>query len=791
MNLPEYSTSVTAPPSTENEKLAVGFREALRTPGKSTHRAYGPKVLRFSRWMDLHGLGPSTLPADAPTQFYQWAGLLGSEKAADRGVYSSALRGFSRWLRTSGHSVPELSFPVEAARLKKPKRPKEQSSQESSTPMTVAPETSASGAVHSDGNGTGGAAYTSGGAPAPPLVVPEQELSGLSTEPVTAPASVPLVLASTPAPLPPRPPVMPTSPSLGEPLKPQKSLDSRQDRARDPLRGLLPVGGLLRIYRVSDGSDGVAPGNRVLVGEYSSNDLDGHDSAQSFLRACVHSYLEPRLRHPTTTYIVERVDDRGTRQGLPHKVAMATGTVAVDATPGNTVAASNLDAASTGAEVVLRSQAEELRRQLADERASWEARIREVEERGKSGHGGGVDLFMWKMLMEREPPKPPSVEELVGKLKAGVDEERTVLPPAPVSFAPPPPQFIPEPREDGTGQALERLTGLVERLATERMGSERAVPAPQPTPTDPVALFQQSMAFLSQIVPKQTPVEQSPALVQMQQMISQQSQQIATLTAKLEGGGDIAKEVSKMRTLQQLMRELSGDAGGGASGFLEQAFQALPDVLDGIAKVVKAGRFTPLSEQPLTTKPEKGKPQGPQQNKQIPPLAVEALRQMAAALPGADAVVVNGMFKLIEALHSDQVFVPLGQKMIQRLQAVQTKSELRQLVGLILEACGAKQLATPEMTDKITQAMFMRFAEVSAQLGQSRRLVDDEAGEDSAGVDSSDTPVAPVSPVTQPPPSQVPTPPQAPTPAPPPPPAPDDSESDGSEESEDVGDGEE
>lgn len=688
----------------------------------STRNDYHRHAKQFVAWCFAQRLDVRSMPVQTPEAYYTARGWNGAN--AYRNIVTSALRTFLRWsnaLGQNGPGVRELEFPPS---IRPPKK--------RAVTEPIEDEYYEQEALVSEQNGVRGE-----------VVVGEvPSLDGVSETPLSA-LSVPG--SSTPPSAPVAPPAAPPvaepppfTPGLQErPLARQRITDKRQTKARDPLGSLLPSGGFIELGRVSDGTDGASPGQRVVIGRYREQDVQGYNDFGPYVHDQVHPYADPPLRKTSVvTYVAQRFDQDEKKIGGPHEIRVpntlnvsgggASSPSWSQPSPSSPPMGSrggfgglhepasspNQQTGNPAVDAVLGTMLQQFNR-FNDWQMEQNRRYEDMIERTKNGEGSSALMFA---LQNR--PAPVDINQVVDsafqKITTLLKDEKAaaaaVRSAMPIALPPPPP------KDEVTGKLLDVVM------------ADRARPQ-----QDPIAMAKELVAL-------GRPAQQLDPYVEMlkennRRLEDQLRETIRELKDSAKASSNTPDAWFKQMAMYDEMmdRKLARSGGSGAGIF--DAITTLADKLPGILREARLGQLAPPEARQRAQQPQpqpQGQPQQaqqeqPAQQQQAPPQPVgptvdmnKAYGELASAFDAqSDQGVLTGVFSLINALAQGgpQWFETL-KELHGLFQQVETLDELQFLVHRLFMTCGQSPLAKekPGLIRYVADVLAINYPSVCTKL---------------------------------------------------------------------------
>lgn len=601
---------------------------------KSSQNSYPKRAEEFIQWcLATFGSDRASWPIDAPARWYTVRGWTGKAQTYCN-IANSALRAAIRWDRNQsvgGYELPDFEFPPSLAPPKR--KPKVYFAGEQ-TPMSTVPANSTPEIILTNG------------APSP--------------ETAASPAM------SMPAYLPPQTEM--ATPGVTErPLARPRTVEKRQNVIRNTLGAMLPPGGKLKVYRVSDGTDKQNPGDRLLLSEPTEKDVRGYNDIATWIKDTIHNVIDPLTgaRTSTVTYIVENYDDQERLLPPPRKVALANATGQTAPTNGmfssNTPSVAAYTPATTSAspppggfvDEVMKGFVRKMERvdQWQEEQSRNHAA---VIEKARSGDVNGAQM-QWFLSQKPSPIDVKAlIEDVMTKVSGIVDKskELTAIPP-----------FMPSPKDPFDSPLLGKLV---------EAATKRDAPPLLPAPPDPVA---QMTAMMNIVRP---PVD--PAITALQVQLSSLTHELRDAKAKNPNNDPMAA-FTMVKLLDDMMDRRMQKFGGGSAGVTEAITAAITSLPETIRELAKAGVMEPRPGRPgAETTP--AAPAVQQQPRKLPSATAEQIGALRAivggALKGDDALVLNNVMALIVANSTAPVPWPdLNKELYQAIaQDVTTVDEL-------------------------------------------------------------------------------------------------------------------
>lgn len=664
------------------------FKETLRNEGSAptTQASYQQHAKRFLAWMLGRGLTPEKLPPEVPEAYYTEQGW--GPGNSYRNLTTCALRAFIRFARNNGINFPELTFPASIAPPRRKKKDPPPPTEEPEMPETTVPN-----------------AFL--GDVAPPSDASTTIVADQTKVIATPPASP---ADSIPAYHPPVPEMAPTEvpppPSNLSSMARPRTVDKRQTSARNPLGSLLPAGGTLRVYRVSDGTDGAGIGSRVPVNDFTETDLRGFKDIAVFIKEVVYAMQDPLTRIATVTYVVEQWDDQGRMVPPPRRVQLPNTRFGSNAGSHEMVTSDPAAGGPVGALI-----ASFVRRM--DEFQTWQMEREKAREEAARGAGPDplkMDQASWAaMVLDSKWRTPPiDVHALVSDTLAKIKEVTSMSPMTGANG-----QQVPVTVHTEDGRTV---LGLLEK-SMDKITEMRTAPVIPTAPvTDPIATAIKLHETFGQKGP-------DPAVVELREQNKQLRVQLDGITQQMNTPKPTPGLMSQIKELEELDSFIARRTGGGSSDLtsaLTTLFEKLPEVVDSIAKL-KAGTTVqaPNIAEARAAAAKKT---------QAPPTPTDAMNEAFATLATAtdDQGIVNGLTAVINAIATAPKPWPnmLGQ-LDKAFKEVETVDELSNLVLELIGACQQRGLLrkAPGVARRVTDALARNFDVVCQTIGHPSRTL--------------------------------------------------------------------
>ena len=647
------------------------FRQDLGREGasKSTQSGYPKRAQQFVAWcLANFGLDRSRWPIDAPARWYATKGWTGKSQMYGN-IVSSALRAAMRWDRSqsggAGFDIPDVNFPPSVAPPKR--RPRTQEMQMSD--LETVPS---------------------------PAFAPESAV-------VVAPTSdPPVAVTAMPGYLPPQ--VETASPGMSErPLSRPRTVDKRQ-HVRNSLGALLPPGGKLKIYRVSDGTDNAYPGERVLFSEPTEKDVRGYNDIATWIKDSIHD-VKPALSGPRTVntlYIVEQYDDQERLLPPPRRVILSNGSGGTGAQANGSGAAplTIVPPPPPGGVVdeVMKGFVRKMERMDTWQEEQIRAH-REVVDKARTGDINGAQM-QWFMAQKPAPFDVKTIiEDVVSKVSDIVNKARDVAP-APMPLMP----ALPPPKDPFDSPLMSQLVAA----ATKREIPAAAAP-------DPIA---QMTAMVGLIRP---PVD--PAVTALQSQVNALINELRDAKAK-SPQNDPMNFFTMMKAMDDVMDRRIQKFGGNDTSVgsaIAAAITALPETIKALAD---SGAIQPRPDRPgVKTAPAQQQQQAQGKLLAATPAQIAALRGLLeGAQKGDDATVLNQVMALIVANGAAPAPWPeLNKELYQAIaQEVTTVDEMglvvQRLYGLPAFGGGALLKEFPGAIRRATDILAWNFPGICTKL---------------------------------------------------------------------------
>lgn len=541
----------------------------------------------------------------------------------------------------------------------------------------------------------------------------------------------------TPAPTP-----TPVAPPAPQPLQGMRATAQRVKGSP------LPVGGRVRIYKVATGYEGagIAPGQRIGVGEYLMDDVSGEGPIQNWLSRWVVPNFGPKAGQSDTTYIVEKLDDRGQIQSafsfaFAAPVGQAAGQpgsamppfylggpVPPGPTPGPGFAPPPYSPAQASPRVESPTEQRFIEYLLSQQQDQQ----RRYEEVAKTLQEQKTDPAMMMLLLERAKPQPIPWERVLTEMRRS--SEPAFPPPsgpsgqAPLTIMDPFASMSQPSQMQPIADALVRTTEKVMEMSRAPQAAPPAPPAPPPP--DPFShplvgeLMRGAIAKMNAPhAPSQSPVEAKLDKV------------LDYLLKPPEKSRTISEQLGDMKAMVEAFREISGGGEDRANPIVETVGMLIENA-DKVGELVKSFAGFDGKAPPLPKKEQKkALPAGQSQQTQkltLPEDAQKALIALNTAPEGeaGEQAVADAVFGLVGSLlQAPEPFPRLGQLVINAFNEADSKPELRAMVVNILVKCGAKKLAAdPSLVEKVAAVLHKHYGFIFASLngGKEKKLLDAE-----------------------------------------------------------------
>ena len=596
-----------------------------------------------------------------------------------------------------------------------------------------------------------------GYAPAPGVAQVPDAFQGYAPQPVYAPAPVPVPV---PVPVAVRPP--------------------GKVATRPPV---FPQGGRVRIHKQATGYEGhgIMPGQRITVGEMYADDVSSEGTIRDFVQRFIVPKYGPAAGSPDTTYIVEKIDDRGNVLGtFPFSFAAPLGGTGGPGAPiGGTF--------GTGPTPPMPPQPSTPNDKFLDYmmQKENEATKRFEELRAQLSQQKGMDPMTLMMFTEKMRPPQVDWKAVAAEFSKPASGVKDVF----AGFEAPPVA----PPIDQQRPLVDALTGMANRVMDAAERAQQPQPQPERAAAGELPAWANHPLFMmlaKKLIEGKD--EADPAIAQMREDMRDLK---AALNKPSEPSKTMAESLKDVIAMTEVMDKLRGNNGEGNGSAIVDGIQIIAENADKIGDLV--GKILTMGRAPTLPKTEqKALPESQAQQQAqppgIPPVEVQnaiiALRDAPAGEAGEQAI-ADAVFGLVVALQkAPEPWPKLSAAITSGFVAADSKPELHSLVVSILRNCGAKKLITEALVGKVTTVLAKHYTFIFSALndGKQKTLLD-AAPPVQAPVQVTPptlvaAPLAPPAPVTVQP---VPVPVQVPEPAPAPVAADAEEEEDGEEDDRD------
>lgn len=608
-----------------------------------------------------------------------------------------------------------------------------------------------------------------------PVGAPGGQPAAAAAGPAAAPGPTPLGQPYTPTlPDPPAQPAQPTAmtPAAMTPVAspaPQSIatapplVQARPSSGKKPGSAIPSLGGRVRISKRVDGYEGTGAsiGTRILIGDYTADDLDGESSIAGFIISFIRPKFGPHSGQPATTYYVERLDAQG--NGIPGSMLsvpvmpqdgiqpnsaggfpgtggqgqMSTGGPGQSAQP--VIAPQQLPSSGDRFLDFALRRAEEMEKRYEDMRAKLDEKVQH----------GQMDTTTMMLLLDREKPKldPRSLREEFMRLEASDRPAGTPLGGTVLS----------QPHQPGTPGGLDGLFGpppstssdkVVEALLaqvaslTAKVTEIATRPPPTPPPSaDPMAMMTTVMGTMFTAMSKFAEMARPPPQQSNPAIDALITASLGRLNEKPKTMAEVIGEMRAMREAQELIGGSAPDKPGVGEVLIE-LLQNAEGVGNAIGNVLaKIPRMPQLPGKTGQQPGQKALPGGVPASAQTvpaqpvksttPPLpdAVKlAFRTMAATPAEDEQTIGNQLFVILQACGSAPDPWPLVQKRtVEAFLKADSKPEIRALVTQLFVWCGAmKAYGKEEIIEKVVSMVHKNYSFLFNTLtgGQDKTLAD-------------------------------------------------------------------
>lgn len=690
-----------------------------RSNGASTAREYARHVRDLLAWAELSGLSWNALPSDVVERYFQARGWLSGNPI--RNPATSAVRTFEAWARATGVPLAtDLAFP-----------PSERVPSGARAARTFGPE------ILAPTSPPGGPVSTAPAAAAAPAPLPTPEVVAQPHE-VSPPEAVAQSVTTQ------APPALNVAPSWAPPVKhtplapaPVQQLSRPPITAqRNKLGRLVPQSGTLRIYRVSDGTDGIRAGGSLQVGDYTEIDLEGWARIDHFIRELIHPYYTPPLRAAVSVYKVVQYDASGNAVGSPYNVELPTAGAAskvgypgAQATPAPPAAPALPSIPGAPLSPIVTGNPDTDARIAAWTAGTnaWIAQQKEEQksllERYEKAKAAGVDTqgIMLQALFNKDSAE--------GRFKSMMDDLA---------------RLVKEGQKDAAAAAV--VAAPVVPLPDSRDKLLEVMIAKQ---ADPLETFFKLKRFEE----KPASVGNDPVVVELRVQNEQLKASLAAINLKLDEKGKepkpaptLSNMIAERELIDNYLERKGGGTGEGAVDVLKTLMEKLPEIIAAGADLIGKFRAGKVEAPKVTERPR------------IPQTVADALFKMRDATGDQD--VINGAFELIGALATCPEPGPTVVKaLFENAQKVATYDEVYALVvQLIRDQCGMRQLLidNPHMAPMVANCLSRHYPLVCQNIGIPQRTI---KGIPPTGREGFEAPPAPQATPPAPPPTAPTTPP--------------------------------
>lgn len=543
---------------------------------------------------------------------------------------------------------------------------------------------------------------------------------------------------------------------------------------------VLPTGGKVRIVKVATGVEGpgISPGQRLEIGSYFMEDLSGEGPVRNFIDRWIRPRFGPAPGQPDTTYIVQRLDEKGNQVAefpfyfaapLPEGGGMPGAPWSPHA-PGQNfqpfqpfqpapswpqpTQAGNPGGFAPG------SQEDRFVSYLMEQERRGHERYEKLEEQLRRG---GTDPGLLAVLLDKAKPEPIPWERLLRELRGGgipggfgdmgMSGLTAAVPTAPVAtVAPAVDPFASaaaanQPLADG----MVKIAGQVLDLARAR----QEAPAPVVAPAPPQKVITEDPAFIMLLKAATEKPERNHEVEELKREVQALREQLSKPPEKSRGLGEYLADMKAMRETMDFM-------GGGAPnswvegiGILAENADKISDLVANIMKLGKAPQL-PGSGKPAGKPGEKPPAGRGAQGEKIPPLpenAAKALIGLRDAPADNSQLIVDNVFGLVQALGGGPPpWNQLARMIADGILQCDSKPEIRALVTNVFTRTGAKRMITDQLVEKISNVIHVNYTFLYAQLtGGKQKVLADGAP---PGPAANDQPEAPAQPIVTPAPAK-------------------------------------
>lgn len=466
--------------------------------------------------------------------------------------------------------------------------------------------------------------------------------------------------------------------------------------------GIFPQSGQVKIHKRAT-EPGLPPGQLILIGQYTIEDLSGEGSIAQFIHTHLVPQYGPYAGGRNTVYIVERLDDRG--QIMPGQrweipVLAPSGPERGSAQQERSPSVQPSFPQSSEIETKL---VDYLQKSESESRNAFMGLLTDMRDSTKTG---GLDATTLMLLLEKHRPEPMNWKEIMSEIR----KEREQNTPAPI--------ILPEPAPvKESNQGMEVVVGLLGKMI-DRLGQISSQPPPPPPPArDPIFEMMMKTVIDKAFTPTPSPLDSKlDRLLEM--AVSPQKTKISEMAENLKEIIDLTKSIKPDEPGPHPIIE-------GLGMLLENA-----DKVGEMFARISALRAPMVGSGPGGPGGGQSQPQ-PEQKKliEVPPLpseAILALRSTAQAQT-TDQHIVDALFKLMQTLAQSPAegHKRLCQAIYKGFLEVGSKSEIRALATNIFVKCGERNIATDDVIEKVTACLHKHYTEIYRSLTNQEKVLPD------------------------------------------------------------------
>lgn len=379
-----------------------------------------------------------------------------------------------------------------------------------------------------------------------------------------------------------------------------------------------------------------------------------------------------------------------------------------------------------------------------EERAAYERKQKELEEKRASGQLDMTQFFILSQQLAKTEPKPIDTEAMLRRFREEVKEMERNLAPPPAPAPAAPLDLFPPARPDPT---LEVLAGMFKSMQeTNAILMQRLLTPPPPPPAappqrDPLEL---AMQLMDKLAPKPNPL----------------ADQLTAIALKNLTDPPKAKTIQEIVAEQKAIKSLMADENPGPS-LGEAFFETVNNVVENLDKIVPAfaqakqaalaniqqrpgtqpqqtvRRVTAPAKQPRPQAPQAGAAQPaaqqpgaqPQQTAQpqpnMPPLeAQQAFVKMCQTPEADDGLLVGNLYEVFKVLDAaGGMWKEMVQRVVQLYLNANNKAEVNHAITQLFRWMGtskSKFMTDPKYIARLTDVLHINYTQVHGLLTQGQ-----------------------------------------------------------------------